>query len=82
MTEGIEVACGYLDLSLPSVLFSPLPAKVGTLLTDWRRINVALTRAKHKLVLVGSSSTLPSSPPLHALLELLMEQNLITDVIS
>ena len=81
MTEGIEVACGCLDLSLPSVLSSPLPTKVGTLLTDWRRINVALTRAKHKLVLVGSSSTLPAAPPLHALLELLMEQNLITDVI-
>lgn len=31
---------------------------VGELLTDWRRINVALTRAKQKLLLVGSQSTL------------------------
>ncbi len=31
---------------------------IGELLNDWRRINVALTRAKHKLVFVGSRRTL------------------------
>jgi DNA replication ATP-dependent helicase Dna2 len=31
---------------------------VGELLRDWRRINVAVTRAKSKLILVGSKSTL------------------------
>lgn len=31
---------------------------VGQLLLDWRRINVGLTRAKSKLILVGSSSTI------------------------
>jgi superfamily I DNA and/or RNA helicase len=30
----------------------------GELLTDWRRLNVALTRAKTKLILVGSVATL------------------------
>lgn len=30
------------------------------LLQDWRRINVAITRARFKLVIVGSSSTLSS----------------------
>jgi DNA replication ATP-dependent helicase Dna2 len=32
--------------------------EVGPLLKDWRRINVAITRARAKLVLVGSASTL------------------------
>ena len=31
---------------------------VGELLSDWRRINVAITRAKTKLIFVGSASTL------------------------
>jgi superfamily I DNA and/or RNA helicase len=30
----------------------------GELLRDWRRINVAITRAKCKLILIGSASTL------------------------
>ncbi|KAK9846251.1 hypothetical protein WJX81_000082 [Elliptochloris bilobata] len=34
----------------------------GRLLVDWRRINVAMTRAKHKLVFVGSSDTLAEIP--------------------
>lgn len=32
--------------------------KVGRLLQDLRRVNVAITRAKRKLILVGSFSTL------------------------
>ena len=40
----------------------------GNLLLDWRRVNVALTRAKHKLILVGSSSTLASVPILDSML--------------
>ncbi len=43
----------------------------GTLLLDWRRVNVALTRAKHKLILVGSSSTLASVPIFDAMLQAL-----------
>jgi DNA replication ATP-dependent helicase Dna2 len=31
---------------------------VGSLLRDWRRINVAVTRAKQKLILVGNYHTL------------------------
>ena len=40
---------------------------VGDLLSDWHRINVALTRAKTKLVLVGSLSTLTKHPLLDAM---------------
>lgn len=53
---------------------------VGNLLCDWRRVNVALTRAKHKLILVGSRSTLPTSPSLHSLLELVTDRQLITHI--
>ena len=32
--------------------------EVGELLVDWRRVNVAMTRARHKLLIVGSGGTL------------------------
>jgi len=42
---------------------------VGALLSDWRRINVAVTRARAKLVVLGDSRTLKHSPLLAALLD-------------
>eukprot|EP00955_Chlamydomonas_euryale_P116561 366426-Chlamydomonas_euryale.AAC.25 len=42
----------------------------GRLLADWQRINVAVTRAKHKLLLLGSATTLRATPLLGALIEL------------
>ncbi|GMH33433.1 hypothetical protein BSKO_01267 [Bryopsis sp. KO-2023] len=41
----------------------------GTLLEDVRRLNVAITRAKAKLLLIGSSSTLGSVPFLKSLID-------------
>ena len=41
----------------------------GRLLSDWQRINVALTRAKHKLLLVGCAESLRSLPLLGAPLD-------------
>ena len=32
--------------------------QIGELLRDWRRINVSFTRAKKKLIIIGSKSTL------------------------
>ncbi|KAJ2778741.1 DNA replication endonuclease-helicase Dna2 [Coemansia javaensis] len=41
---------------------------IGDLLRDWRRINVAITRARTKLIMVGSQSTLARSPLLAGIL--------------
>ena len=46
-------------------------ANVGDLLRDWRRVNVAVTRAKRKLVLIGSLKTLRASLLLQELFDLL-----------
>ncbi len=45
--------------------------EAGRLLADWQRLNVAVTRAKHKLLMVGSATTLASVPLLARMLELL-----------
>lgn len=44
---------------------------VGHLLRDWRRLNVALSRAKSKLILVGSLRTLSSCAILSSLASIL-----------
>eukprot|EP00898_Chlorokybus_atmophyticus_P007297 jgi/Chlat1/7569/Chrsp63S07084 len=46
----------------------------GSLLEDWRRINVAITRAKYKLVLIGSCRTLSSVPLLRHLINMVDER--------
>jgi len=44
---------------------------IGSLLSDWRRLNVAFTRAKRKLIVIGSRRTLQHSPVLSCFLELI-----------
>jgi AAA domain len=43
-------------------------AQVGKLLRDWHRVNVAMTRARAKLLLIGSASTMAGNPMLKSLL--------------
>jgi len=43
---------------------------VGELLQDWRRINVAFTRAKSKLIIFGSKSTIRETKPLDEFVKL------------
>lgn len=68
--EGIEVSTidkyqgKDKDVILVSFVRCNPEKRVGELLADWRRINVALTRAKQKLLLVGSLSTLRDGCPL------------------
>ncbi|KAJ3013117.1 Tripartite DNA replication factor [Thoreauomyces humboldtii] len=45
-----------------SLVRSNKNGNVGHLLKDWSRINVALTRAKEKLIIFGSKSTLREAP--------------------
>ncbi|PON87540.1 hypothetical protein TorRG33x02_167180 [Trema orientale] len=47
----------------------------SSLLGDWHRINVALTRAKKKLIMVGSCKTLSKVPLLKLLIEKVEEQS-------
>ncbi|CAO0795298.1 unnamed protein product [Mucor circinelloides] len=49
------------DCVLISLVRNNNQGNAGDLLRDWRRLNVAITRAKSKLVLFGSASTLKAS---------------------
>ncbi|OLN85079.1 DNA replication ATP-dependent helicase/nuclease dna2 [Colletotrichum chlorophyti] len=49
------------EVVILSLVRSNESCSIGDLLKDWRRINVAFTRAKTKLLVVGSKSTLKGS---------------------
>ena len=51
--------------------------QIGDLLKDWRRINVSFTRARCKLVIVGSRKTLSSTPLLEEFFKLMDERRWI-----
>ena len=51
--------------------------KIGDLVKDWRRMNVAFTRARSKLVIFGSRSTLARTPLLESLFQLMESEGWI-----
>ena len=64
--QGRDKAC-----IIVSLVRSNEHSNVGDLLRDWRRVNVAVTRAKQKLILIGSLQTLKGSLLLQELFGLL-----------
>ncbi|KAK9793498.1 hypothetical protein WJX73_007951 [Symbiochloris irregularis] len=68
------------NVILLSLVRSNHARTAGRLLADWRRVNVALTRAKHKLVLIGSASTVASVPLWQQLLELMRNRGWVVEM--
>jgi DNA replication ATP-dependent helicase Dna2 len=48
----------YISIVARGQLFNLLHRQVGDLVKDWRRMNVSFTRARSKLIIVGSRKTL------------------------
>ncbi|KAJ2316408.1 DNA replication endonuclease-helicase Dna2 [Coemansia sp. RSA 2704] len=68
------------DVIVVSWVRSNSAGAIGELLRDWRRINVAITRARDKLIMVGSRSTLARSPLLRAMVDILAADNCVVRI--
>ncbi|RMD41722.1 hypothetical protein DV735_g3400, partial [Chaetothyriales sp. CBS 134920] len=70
------------EVILLSCVRSNPTAQVGELLRDWRRVNVALTRARSKMVIIASASTLAASdvPVLKGLVDIMRQRAWILDL--
>lgn len=54
--------------------------KVGDLLKDWRRVNVAFTRARTKLLIIGSKSTIAGNDLLDKFVKLMTSKDWVYDL--
>ncbi|KAG2234303.1 hypothetical protein INT48_000753, partial [Thamnidium elegans] len=84
--QGIEIATidkyqgRDKDCVIISLVRNNEAGNVGDLLRDWRRINVAVTRAKSKLIMFGSVTTLKSTALYCTLLNYLEEKGWILNL--
>lgn len=86
-TEGLEISTidRYQGRDKPAIVLSFVRSnhkhKVGRLLEDVRRLNVAVSRAKCKLVMIGSFSTLfEGSEALRPALDRILKQGKIVEL--
>lgn len=68
------------DCIIISLVRSNKENKVGDLLKEWRRVNVAITRSKSKLIILGSKSTLKSVKMLEAFMALIESRGWMYDL--
>lgn len=68
------------EVVILSLVHSNESQVVGELLKDWRRINVALTRARTKLLILGSKSTLIGNELLKNMITLLEQRSWCYDL--
>lgn len=68
------------DCIIISLVRSNKENRVGDLLKEWRRVNVAITRSKSKLIIIGSKSTLKTIPTLEAFMGLIESRNWMYDL--
>jgi hypothetical protein len=68
------------DCCILSLVRSNARGEVGQLLGDWRRLNVAMTRARKKFFIVGSATTLRHSQLLACLLQLVDERGWVLEL--
>lgn len=69
-----------MEVMIISMVRSNDAQAVGNLLRDWRRVNVAITRAKYKLIIVGSLAIMDNIAVLKALGDLVKMQGYVVDV--
>lgn len=62
------------DCIIISMVRSNDQGQIGDLLKDWRRVNVSFTRARSKLIIIGSRKTLNSTELLSVFLTLMDER--------